>query len=157
LSIDIFLTINVLLAAWIGWFAGFTRTFFAVLAGFLAVFVAGKYPYQEGLNVYLIFIMTAFFVIILGNFVLRVVNFFYLSFLDRIGGVVLNICVWLVLCVILVIPVATGRDCTSDNSTCIYKAVSSVLSEVPCLKNYVPLQLLIDKFVILKKWKLGKL
>jgi len=151
LLIDIFLTVSTVLAAWVGWFVGFTRTFFAVLAGFLAVFAASKYPYQEGLNVYLIFIITAFFVVIVGCFVLRVINFFYLSFLDKIGGVVLNVCVCLILCVILIIPVATRKDYASGNSTCIYKTVSSVLSKVPYLKNYVPPKLFLDRFVKLKK------
>lgn len=139
MAIDIFLTLSVILAVWLGWSAGFTRTFFAVLAGFLAVFAASKYPYQKGLNFYLIFAITALFVVMSGGFTLRLISFFYLNILDRIGGAVLSVCVWLVVSVNIIIPVVLCGTCMSYGQSYIYKAVSRVMqSEVTVFKDYVP-------------------
>jgi uncharacterized membrane protein required for colicin V production len=138
LAIDIFLTLSVVLAVCLGWSTGFTRTFFAVLAGFLAVFVANKYPYQEGLNFYLIFTITALLVIMSGGFTLRLISFFYLNILDRIGGAALSACVWLVVSVNIIIPAVFCGTCMSYEQSYIYKTVSRVMkSEVPVFKDYV--------------------
>jgi uncharacterized membrane protein required for colicin V production len=104
LVIDIFLALSIVLAVWLGYSVGFTRTFFAVLAGFLAIFAASKYPHQEGLNFYLVFAITALLVIMSGGFTLRLISFFYLNILDRIGGAVLSACVWLIVSVNIIIP-----------------------------------------------------
>jgi uncharacterized membrane protein required for colicin V production len=139
LAIDIFLTLSVVLAVWLGWSAGFTRIFFAVLSGFLAVFAASKYPYQEGLNFYLIFAITALLVIMSGGFTLRLISFFYLNILDRIGGAALSACVWLIVSVNIIIPVVFCGTCMLYGQSYIYKTVSRVMqSEVPVFKDYVP-------------------
>jgi uncharacterized membrane protein required for colicin V production len=138
LVIDIFLTLSVVLAVCLGWSAGFTRAFFAVLAGFLAVFVANKYPYQEGLNFYLIFAITALLVIMSGGFALRLISLFYLNILDRIGGAALSAFVWLVVSVNIIIPAAFCGTCMSYEQSYIYKTVSrATKSEVSVFKDYV--------------------
>ncbi len=139
MAIDIFLTLSVVLAVWLGWSAGFTRTFFAVLSGFLAVFAASKYPYQEGLNFYLVFTITALLVIMSGGFTLRLISFFYLNILDRIAGAALSACVWLIVSVNIIIPAVFCGPCMSYGQSYIYKTVSRVMqSEVPVFKDYVP-------------------
>jgi hypothetical protein len=139
LAIDTFLTLSVVLIVWLGWSVGFTRTFFAVLAGFLAIFTASKYPHQEGLNFYLIFIITALLVIMLGGFTLRLIRFFYLNILDRIGGAALSGCVWLVVSVNIIIPAVFCGTCMSYGRSYIYKTVSRVMqSKVMIFKDYVP-------------------
>jgi uncharacterized membrane protein required for colicin V production len=143
LAIDIFLTLSVVLAVWLGWSAGFTRTFFAVLAGFLAVFAASKYPYQEGLNFYLIFAITALLVIMSGGFTLRLISFFYLNILDRIGGAVLSACTWLVVSVNIIIPSVFCGTCVAYGQSYMYMVVSRVMqSEASVFKDYVPQSLL---------------
>jgi uncharacterized membrane protein required for colicin V production len=139
LEIDIFLTLSIVLAVWLGWSAGFTRTFFAVLAGFLAVFAASKYPHQEGLNFYLVFAITALLVIMVGGFTLRLISFFYLNILDRIGGAALSACVWLIVSVNIIVPTVFCGTYMSCDQSYIYKTVSRIMqSEVPVFKDYVP-------------------
>ncbi|MCA6071441.1 MAG: hypothetical protein LE168_03545 [Endomicrobium sp.] len=137
--IDIFLVVSVILIIWLGWSVGLTRTFFAVLAGFVAVFAASKYPYQEGLNFYVIFVITALFIIMLGGFILRMISFFYLSILDRIGGAVLSVCVWLIVAINVVIPTMTHSTHILDRPThTIYTAISHTMqSKLPIFKDYV--------------------
>ncbi|BAV58732.1 hypothetical protein AGMMS49573_10170 [Endomicrobiia bacterium] len=138
MAIDIFLTLTVVLAVWLGWFAGFTRTFFAFLAGFLAVFAASKYPHQKGLNFYLVFVITALLVIMSGGFTLRLISFFYLNILDRIGGAALGACIWLVVSVNIIIPAVFCGTYMSCGQSHIYKTVSHVMqSEVPVFKDYI--------------------
>jgi uncharacterized membrane protein required for colicin V production len=139
LIIDIFLVVSVILIACLGWSAGLTRTFFAVLAGFVAVFVASKYPYQEGLNFYVIFVITALFIIMLGRFISRMVSFFYLNILDRIGGAALSVCVWLIVAINVVIPTITHDTHILDGPThTIYTTVSHTMqSKFPIFKDYV--------------------
>ncbi|MDR3071797.1 MAG: hypothetical protein LBU29_04320 [Endomicrobium sp.] len=96
--------ISLVLMVWLGWVVGFFQAFFAVLAGFMAVFAATKYPYQEGLNFYLVFVITGLFVSMLGRVALKLVGLLCLSILDRIGGVILSTCVWLIVSVSVVVP-----------------------------------------------------
>jgi uncharacterized membrane protein required for colicin V production len=139
LVIDIFLTLSVVLSVWLGWSAGFTRTFFAVLAGFLSIFAAVKYPHQEGLNFYLVFAITALLVIMSGGFTLRLISFFYLNILDRIGGAALSACVWLIISVNIIIPAVFCGTCVSYGQSYTYKTVSRIIqSEVPVFRDYVP-------------------
>ena len=140
MAIYIFLTISIVLAAWLGWRTGFTRTFFAVLAGFLAIFIASRYPYQEGINSYLVFAMTALFVIIVGGFTLRLISFFYLNILDKLGGAVLSVCIWLIVSVNIIIPtVIYGNHASGGTSHTIYETVSRIMqSKIPVFKDYVP-------------------
>jgi uncharacterized membrane protein required for colicin V production len=139
LVVDIFLTLSIVLAVWLGWSVGFTRTFFAVLAGFLAIFAAYKYPHQEGLNFYLVFAITALLVIMSGGFMLRLISFFYLNILDRVGGAVLSVCVWLIVSVNIIIPTVFCGTYVSYGQSYVYKTVSRIIqSEVPLFKDYVP-------------------
>jgi uncharacterized membrane protein required for colicin V production len=140
LVIDIFLVVSVILIAWLGWSAGLTRTFFAVLAGFVAVFVASKYPYQEGLNFYVIFVIATLFIIMLSRFILRMISFFYLNVLDRIGGAVLGVCVWLIVAINVVIPTMThGTHILNGSTHTIYATISHTMqSKFPIFKDYVP-------------------
>ena len=137
--IDIFLVVSVILIAWLGWLTGFTRTFFAILAGLVAVFVASKYPYQEGLNFYIIFAITALFIIMLGGFILRIISFFYLNILDRIGGAVLSVCVWLIVAINVIIPTMLHGTYILDESThTIYTIISHTMqAKIPMFKEYV--------------------
>jgi uncharacterized membrane protein len=144
---------SIVIIARIGWCTGFIKTFFTVLAGFLAIFTANKYPYQEGLNFYLIFVIIALFIIMLGNFTLRFISFFYLNILDKAAGMILSICVWLIISVNIIIPAVTY---TYDEHTLyaqkhtIYKNISNVIqSKIPVFKNYVPR--LLEKSDITKK------
>ncbi|GHT51550.1 hypothetical protein AGMMS49990_06070 [Endomicrobiia bacterium] len=138
--IDIFLVISVVLIAWLGCSAGLVRAFFAVLAGFMATFVSANCSYQEGLNVYLVFLVTALFVIMLGALILRLVSFFYLNILDRLGGALLSVCVWLIVSINILIPTITRGTHKLDKSTStIYTAISDTIqSKIPIFTDYVP-------------------
>lgn len=139
MAIDIFLTLSVFLTAWLGWRAGFTRTFFAGLAGFLAIFAASKYPYQEGINFYLVFAITALLAIMAGGFTLRLISFFYLNILDKIGGAVLSACIWLIVSVNIIVPTVICGNHVSDRTSHIYKTISNIMqSKIPVFKDYVP-------------------
>jgi hypothetical protein len=141
LTIDIFLVISVILIAWLGWSAGLARTFFAVFAGFMAIFASTKYPYQEGLNFYLVFLMTALLIIVLGVLTLRIIKFFYLNILDRLGGALLSVCIWLIVSINVLIPTMTHGTHALDRSTnnIIYTTISNTMqSKIPMFKDYVP-------------------
>jgi uncharacterized membrane protein required for colicin V production len=137
--IDIFLIISIILIAWFGWNVGFTRTFFAVLAGFLAIFVASKYPYQEGINFYLIFVITALFVVVIGAFTLRLIKFFYLNILDRIGGAILSICIWLIVSINIIIPTIIQKYALDESEHTIHYAISNIMqSKFQGFKSLMP-------------------
>ncbi len=136
--IDIFLALSIVLAVWLGYSVGFTRTFFAVLAGFLAIFAASKYPHQEGLNFYLVFAITALLVIMSGGFTLRLISFFYLNILDRIGGAVLSACVWLIVSVNIIIPAVFGTYVSHGQSHICVTVSRIIQSKIPVFRNYVP-------------------
>ncbi|MDR2666123.1 MAG: hypothetical protein LBB92_01575 [Endomicrobium sp.] len=125
----------------VGWSVGFTRIFFMILAGFLAIFVVNKYSHLEGLNLCLIFVITALFIIVIGcYFITRLINFLYMNFLDKISGLVLNVCIWLMLYINIIIPtVMTNKNYALDISNGkVYKTVSYFMkSRIPLLKDYV--------------------
>lgn len=124
----------------IGWSVGFTRIFFVILAGFLAIFVVNKYSRLEGLNLCLIFVVTALFIIVMGCFIKRLINFLYMNFLDKISGLVLNICIWLILYINIIIPtLMVNKNYSLDISNGkVYKTVSYFMkSKIPILKDYV--------------------
>ncbi|MDR1401035.1 MAG: hypothetical protein LBI98_01835 [Endomicrobium sp.] len=124
----------------VGWCVGFTKIFFSIFAGFLATFVISKYSYRESLSLYLIFVITALFIVIVGFFVMKLVNFLCMNFLDKIGGLMLNVCIWLVLYVIVIVPnVMICEDHVFGGSGGkIYKTVSCfVKPRIPLLKDYV--------------------
>ena len=124
----------------IGWSVGFTRIFFVIFAGFLAIFVVNKYSRLEGLNLCLIFVVTALFIIVMGCFIKRLINFLYMNFLDKISGLVLNICIWLILYINIIIPtLMVNKNYSLDISNGkVYKTVSYFMkSKIPILKDYV--------------------
>lgn len=141
LLIDIFLIASIILVAYLGWSAGFTRSFFAVIAGFLSILAASKYPYQDGINFYLVFVITALFVMIAGGFVLRLVNFFYLKIVDRAGGAILSVVVWIVVSVNVIIPTLTHGTHALDGpaQNTVYTTISKTMHKnIPLFKDYVP-------------------
>ena len=160
LLIDILLIASTVLIACLGWSAGLTRTFFAVLAGFLSIFAASRYPYQEGINYYLIFVITALFVMMIGGFVLRMVKFFFMNPVDKVGGAVLGVFVWLIVCINVVIPTLThGTNALEGpKQNTVYKTISKTMhSNIPLFRDYVPP--LLEKRVLArqqndtKQWK----
>jgi uncharacterized membrane protein required for colicin V production len=154
LAIDIFLVISLILVAKLGWSAGLVRTFFTVLSGFMAVFVATKYSHQEIMNFYFIFAITALLIIILGSFTLKLIGFFYLKTLDKIGGAVLSMLVWLLVSINVVIPTAIhdGIVCVSNRPTSIvYVTVSKIIQQnIPMFQNHIP-QFIVDKIIVRQK------
>ncbi|MCL2484952.1 MAG: CvpA family protein [Endomicrobia bacterium] len=141
LLIDIFLIVSIFLIAYLGWSAGLTRSFFAVLTGFLAILAASKYPYQEGINFYLIFVITALAVMLVGGFILRLVNFFYMNIIDKAGGAILSAAVWIIVAVNVLVPTLThgthALDEPAQNS--VYKTISNKMqSHISVFKDYVP-------------------
>jgi hypothetical protein len=142
LFIDIFFVIGAILVIWLGWSTGLVRTFFAVLAGFVATFVSCKYPYHEGLGTYLIFVISAMFVVTIGAFTLRIINFFYLNIFDRIGGVFLNLCIWLIVFINVITPSLASSIQLSKSDSYIYFAIARVVqqsSKIAIFKDYMPL------------------
>jgi uncharacterized membrane protein required for colicin V production len=140
LLIDIFILVSVVLIAWFGWSAGLTRSFFAVLAGFVSIMAAEKYPYQSGINYYLIFAICALVFYMTGAFILRIVRFFYMNLIDKAGGAVLSVLVWFVVCVNIVVPTLTyGTHALDGSSRSLYKTVSaSMHKNIRMFKEYVP-------------------
>jgi len=140
LLIDIFLGVSILLIAWLGWSAGATRSFFAVLSGFIAIFAASKYPYQEGINFWLVFVISALIIVIICGFVLRLVKFFFMKPFDKAGGLVLSVLVWIVVSVNVVVPTLThGTRALDGSENTLYKTLSRAIHKnIPVLKNYVP-------------------
>ena len=143
LLVDVFLVASILVIAWFGWSAGLTRSFFAVLAGFLSIFAASIYPYQEGINFYLIFIITLVVVMMAGGFILRLVRFFFMNIVDKTGGAALSVIVWLIVAINVVIPTLTHGTRVLDGSTrTVYKTISkSMHAKIPLFKDYIPLAL----------------
>ncbi|MDR1196579.1 MAG: CvpA family protein [Endomicrobium sp.] len=143
LLIDIFILVSAALIAWFGWSAGLTRSFFAVLAGFVSIMAAEKYPYQSGINYYLIFAICALVFYMAGAFILRAVRFFYMNLIDKAGGAVLSVLVWFVVCINVVVPTLTyGTNALDGSARSFYKTVSaSMRKNIPFLKDYVPASL----------------
>jgi hypothetical protein len=140
LLIDILLAVNIILASYLGWKAGFTRSSFAVFTVFMSIYIATKYPYQEGINFYLIFSITAIISFMIGAFALRLVRFFYMNTLDKVGGMILNIFVWLIISVNVLVPTLTYRTAVLEGSKySLYAIISDQLHlRMPMFKNYVP-------------------
>ncbi|MDR2351129.1 MAG: hypothetical protein LBD56_00375 [Endomicrobium sp.] len=136
--VDVFFVIGIILVIWLGWSAGLARTFFAVLAGFIAIFTSDKYPYQGGMSVYLIFLISAVFVIMVGAFTLRIINFFYLNIFDRIGGAFLSLCVWLIVFINVIIPALASRTQFGESNSYIYSVIARTIQpKTPIFKDYI--------------------
>jgi hypothetical protein len=140
LLIDVFFVIGIILVIWLGWSAGLVRSFFAVLAGFIAIFASDKYPYQEGMNAYLIFSISAVFVIMVGAFTLKIINFFYLNIFDKIGGAFLSLCVWLIVFINVIIPSLVSRTQFDASNSYIYSIITRTMpSKTLIFKDYIQL------------------
>jgi membrane-associated phospholipid phosphatase len=135
--VDIFFVVPAILIIWLGWYAGLARTFFAVLAGFIAIFAADKYPYQEGMNNYLIFSIAAVFIIMVGAFILRIINFFYLNIFDRIGGAFLSACVWTIIFINILVPSLNRRFSYDLSSSYVYVSAKTLELKMPIFKDYI--------------------
>ncbi|MDR2772046.1 MAG: hypothetical protein LBB93_01090 [Elusimicrobiota bacterium] len=101
---DILFIVSMALIGYFGWKAGLTRSIFAAGAGFAAVLVAHLYPNQDGINFYLIFAITAAIIFLIGAFVFRAVHFFYMTIIDKIGGAVLGMAIWVTVAVNIIMP-----------------------------------------------------
>jgi len=108
--IDILLIVLLLFFFYIGFKAGIIRSFFAVTAGFIAIILAENYPNQIGINYYLIFCVSAGSVYLMGLFVLRLVDFMFLSFFDKLAGSCLSILIWVILSANCIIPSITNGN-----------------------------------------------
>lgn len=141
LLIDIFLVASVILIAYLGWSAGLTRSFFAVLAGFLAIAAAERYPYQEGINYYLVFVITAIVIFMICGFILRLIRFFFMNPFDKAGGAILSVAVWLIVSVNVLVPTLThGTNALDENKqNTVYKTISRIMDEkLPLFQDYIP-------------------
>jgi len=138
--IDILFIISILIIAWFGWKAGLVRSFFAVAAGFVALWAASHYPYQEGINFYIIFAVTVLVIFIVGAFILRILEFFYLRFIDRILGLALNVAVWVIVSVNIIIPTVFQNHAQQDiaQNNKFYNTISNKVHKItPMFKDYV--------------------
>jgi hypothetical protein len=134
--VDIFFVVPAILIIWLGWSAGLARTFFVVLAGFIAIFAADKYPYQEGMNNYLIFSIAAVFIIMVGAFTLRIINFFYLNIFDKIGGAFLSACIWTIIFINILIPSLNGCFSYDLSNSYVYVSAKALELKMPFFKDY---------------------
>lgn len=117
---DIILIVLLLFFFYIGFKAGIIRSFFAVIAGFTAIILAENYPYQIGINYYLVFCVSAASVYITGLFALRLADFMFLSVFDKLTGAVFGVLLWFIVSanfVIPSIPKEAGRNETKIEST----------------------------------------
>jgi len=122
--IDTLLIVLLLFFFYIGFKAGIIRSFFAVMAGFIAIVLAKSYPYQIGINYYLVFFVSAVSVYIAGLFILRFVDFMFLSFFDKFIGSCLGILIWIILSANCIVPSIT----TGSNKKIETKIVTNVSS-----------------------------
>ncbi|MDR2067226.1 MAG: hypothetical protein LBP57_05340 [Endomicrobium sp.] len=138
--VDIFLVISLTLIGWLGWQAGLVRVCFAVLAGFCAILAASKYPYQKQFNFYYVFVVVALFLVVIGGVVLRIIKFFYLNILDRFGGLIVSVLVWLVVSVKIVIPtMISGTYGLEKQKHVLYTYISNTIkAKFPIFEDYVP-------------------
>lgn len=108
--IDVLLIVSFLFFFYIGFKAGIIRSFFAVTAGFVSIILAKNYPHQVGINYYLIFCVSAVSIYITGLFVLRFVNFIFLSFFDKLTGACLGVLIWIILSANCIVPSLTNGN-----------------------------------------------
>jgi len=149
---DIIIILLLLFLLYIGYYAGIIKSFFAVSAGFFAILLAENYPYQIGINYYLVFAVTAFVIFLIGLLIFKIVKFLYLSIFDKIAGACLGFFVWFVLSANFVIPVLNK---SADKAETVTTKTSSYISDFsskvfPVFGQYVP------KFVFDKKLKHSK-
>ncbi|MFA7073698.1 MAG: hypothetical protein WC234_00750 [Endomicrobiaceae bacterium] len=135
---DVILIALLLLFIYIGFSTGIIKSFFAVSAGFFSVLLAENYPYQIGINYYLIFIASAIAIFLLGMLIFQIVKFLYLSIFDKTVGAFFAVIIWFVLSANVMIPVL---NCQSSEP--VKTKVSSEISELssrffPSFSKFTP-------------------
>jgi hypothetical protein len=121
--IDIFLLISIILIAWFGWHLGVLKSFLLIFAvALLFLFVANDFQLsKKGTDFYLLIALVVLFIVIMAVF-LRVVKFFHLSILDKVGGAVLSVYVWIGLSIDVLVPIiASTLDIPICIGTLVYK------------------------------------
>lgn len=149
---DIIIILLLLFLLYIGFYAGIIKSFFAVSAGFFAILLAENYPYQIGINYYLVFAATAFIVFLIGLLIFKIVKFLYLSIFDKIAGACLGFFVWFILSANFVIPTL---DRTVDKAGKLETKTSSYLSELSS-KSFLAFGQYVPKFIFDKRLKNSK-
>lgn len=137
IGIDIIVIVVLLVLLYIGFSTGIIKSFFAVSAGFFSVLLAENYPYQIGINYYLIFIASAIGIFLIGLLVFKIFKFLYLSIFDKTMGACFGIILWFILSANFIIPVLTPSSKPVDTK------VSSVISRIslkffPSFNKYKP-------------------
>ena len=144
--INIIVILTLLFFIYVSFQTGIVRAAFAVTAGFIAVLLAENYPYQYGINYYLIFIVSAFVVFLIGMFVAKILKFLCLSIFDKLAGAILGICLWFVVCAVFLIPVLThGIEDVNNDFTDIFTNITK--KQLPLFDEYIP------NFIFDKKFK----
>lgn len=141
--LNTFTTITVililLLFLYIGFYAGFIKSFFAAVSGFVATLLAENYPYQEGINYYFVFIATAVVIFIIGIICFKFVKFLYLSLFDKMVGAVLALFLGFAVSANFVIPtIDKTASLFVDVKTKTVKMKSFSSKVLPMFDNYVP-------------------
>jgi uncharacterized membrane protein required for colicin V production len=102
--LDAALIISCIIIFALGFTTGLTRSFFAVAAGFIGIMAASKYPYQSGINYYIIFAAASLLVMLCGVILQRIIKFFYLTILDKTAGAALGVFVWVLVALNVILP-----------------------------------------------------
>lgn len=149
LVINIIVVFALLLLVYISFQAGIIRTVFAVLAGFISILLAENYPYQYGINYYLVFAFSALVVFFIGLFCVRVLKFLCLSIFDKLAGAALGLILGFVICANCLVPTLTQGVEEMENG--FTNSVSNIVQKtMPVFDEYIP------KFTIDKKLKKSK-
>lgn len=143
LVINIIIIFALILLVYISFQAGIVRTIFAVLAGLVSILLAENYPYQYGINYYLVFCFSALVIFFIGLFVVRVLKFLCLSFFDKLAGAIFGIFLWFVICANCLVPTLTQGIEKVENGFS-NKLSISVQKVLPIFAEYVP-QFLTEK------------
>ncbi|MFA6913849.1 MAG: hypothetical protein WCQ83_01455, partial [Endomicrobiia bacterium] len=83
IGIDIIVIVLLFILLYIGFSVGIIKSCFAVSAGFFSILLAESYPYQIGINYYLIFIAAAIGIFLVGLLIFKIFKFLYLSIFDK--------------------------------------------------------------------------
>ena len=130
--IDVSLILLFIVFINIGFEVGLIRSFFAFCAGFISILLAQNYPEQAGINYYLIFVVTAIVIYLVGLFFVRVVKLFYLTLFDKFAGIVLSVCICFMLTANFVLPQI--RKYTNGAKTTVGASIQKIYYE-----NFVPI------------------
>lgn len=149
LVVNIIIILALILLVYISFQAGIIRTVFAVLAGFVSILLAENYPYQYGINYYLVFAFSALVVFFTGLFCVRVLKFLCLSIFDKLAGAVVGLILGFVICANCLVPTLTQGVEEMENG--LTNSVSKIVQKtMPIFDEYIP------KFAIDKKIKNSK-